>query len=154
MPRSSPATPNGLWFLNSLVTRLESQSGLTVSEHVMPFGDGPPTHLHHREDEIFHIHEGEIRFRVGDDEVIGRAGDTLVAPRGVPHVFRVESPQGARVLVVTTGEDFGGVIRDYSRPAERADLPPQQDVTPAMAEALARVTAGHNITIVGPPMDA
>jgi mannose-6-phosphate isomerase-like protein (cupin superfamily) len=153
---SSDPTP--LWFLSSrVVIRRPSASsvdGLSVAEHWMPFGDSPPLHVHHREDEMFHVLEGVVRFRVGDQEVVIEAGQSALAPRGVPHTFRVESEAGARVLVLAPGDDFEGLVREVSGPAEADGLPPPSEPTPAMIEALAEACERHGITVLGPPMAA
>ena len=49
-------------------------------------GEGPGLH-HHPYVETFIIEEGEATFTVGDDTVVARAGDIVVAPAGVPHGF-------------------------------------------------------------------
>lgn len=151
-PGSSQA--QSLWFLNTRVDLAPADlvAGLTVSEQWMPHGDAPPTHLHHDEDEIFHIREGVIRFRIGETERLAGAGDTLVAPRGVPHAFRVESAQGARAVVVTTGPGFGAMIRAFSRPAASTGLPDSEPMTPERAAALSEVCARNGIDILGPPL--
>ena len=145
-----------LWFLNSHVIlrrpSAASEDRMALAEHWMPFGDSPPLHVHHCEDEIFHVLEGRVRFRVGDQEHVARAGQSLVAPAGVPHTFRVESEGGARVLVMTPGEDFEGLIRDVSRPAAAYALPEAAAPTPDMAAALAEAAERRNITLLGPPM--
>jgi mannose-6-phosphate isomerase-like protein (cupin superfamily) len=87
-----------------------------------PRGESPPLHIHHDEDEVFHILEGELRFRVGDDELRAGPGETLLAPKRVPHTHRVESECGGW-LVTTTRGDFERFVRSFSRPAERDELP-------------------------------
>ncbi|MGH6998829.1 MAG: cupin domain-containing protein, partial [Phenylobacterium sp.] len=63
-----------LWFLNTRIAirraSIEAADGLCIQEHWMPHGDSPPMHLHEREDEIFHLLEGVVRFRVGEEERI------------------------------------------------------------------------------------
>ncbi|MFC3078434.1 cupin domain-containing protein [Phenylobacterium terrae] len=149
---------NALWFLNTRVRFLRSSAtgadGLSVQEHRLPFGDSPPLHVHEREDEIFHILEGTIRFKVGDDEVTAGPGQSLIGPKGVPHSFRVESPEGARMLVMSVGPDFEGLIRDVGRPAETDGLPEPMEPTPQMQADLARLAAARRIALIGPPMAA
>lgn len=149
--------PETLWFLNSHITLKRpsraSEDGLCLAEHWLPPGDAAPLHVHHREDEIFHILDGVMRFRVGDAEIVAKAGDSLVAPKGVPHTFRVESEGGARLLVMTPGEDFEGFLRDFGRPAEADALPAPIEPTPEMAHALAEAAEKRHITILGPPMN-
>jgi hypothetical protein len=38
------------------------------------------------QDEIFHVQQGEIRALIDRKEYVGRAGDTVTAPRGVRHI--------------------------------------------------------------------
>jgi quercetin dioxygenase-like cupin family protein len=144
-----------LWFLNTRVTvRLSARdgsSGISVLEHQASRGDSPPLHVHHDEDEIFHVLEGEVRYRVGDQERRANVGETLLAPKGVPHTYRVESPE-ARMLTITRGE-FENFVRAFGRPAERDGLPdPSGPPTPEQAEALTRACRQFGIELVGPPL--
>jgi len=101
---------------------------------------------------VFHILEGRLRFRVGDDELRAGPGETLLAPKGVPHTYRVESEQG-RWLVTTARGDFERFVRSISRPAERDELPePAPEPTPEQVEALGAVAGAHGIELVGPPL--
>ena len=49
-------------------------------------GDGPRLHRHPYE-EVFVMHEGEATFTLGDEQVVAKPGDVLVAPAGTPHKF-------------------------------------------------------------------
>ena len=145
-----------LWFLNGLVTvgvaNSDGHDGISVLEHLAPHGDSPPLHVHHDEDEVFHILEGELRFRVGDDELRAGAGETLLAPQGVPHTYRVESEHG-RWLVTTARGNFERFVRSVGRPAESDALPePAPEPTPEQVEALGAAARAHNIELVGPPL--
>src|SRR5688572_772682 len=96
-----------LWFLNGRVeirvSCEEAADGISILEHQAPHGESPPLHIHRNQDEVFHILEGDLRFVVGGNELRARAGETLITPKGTPHTYRVESPQGARWLIVTIG---------------------------------------------------
>ncbi|TGV96274.1 cupin domain-containing protein, partial [Mesorhizobium sp. M2E.F.Ca.ET.154.01.1.1] len=115
-------------------------------------GDSPPLHVHLNEDEIFHILEGRMRFQINGHERIVGSGETVIAPKGLPHTFKVESPEGAHTLTVTRGADFETMVRKASRPAERPELPQPAAPTPEMIEALTRLCAENGIDIIGPPM--
>jgi quercetin dioxygenase-like cupin family protein len=146
-----------LWFLATSV-RIHAScddggDGLSLIESLAAEGDSPPLHVHATEDELFHVLEGELRLRVADDELRLGAGETAVAPAGVPHTYRVESPR-ARWLVTTARGDFERFVRALSRPAEHDGLPPQEPPTPEQVDALARVAAAHGIELVGPPLAA
>ena len=89
-----------LWFLDTLVTipvgHGDGADGVSVIDSAAPYGDSPPLHVHHAEDEVFHVLEGELRLRVGEEDLELRAGETALAPQGLPHTYRVESLGGAR----------------------------------------------------------
>ncbi|WP_374472854.1 cupin domain-containing protein [Phenylobacterium sp.] len=151
-----PTEPQAVWFLNNRVTFALPAAGhvdrLSVTEHLMPYGESPPTHLHETEDEIFHVLEGRVRFRVGEAETCAGPGESLVGPKGVPHSFRVESPEGARMLVMTVGGDFEAFVRDFGRTPDHEGLPTETAPTAQMIENLAAAAARRRIAILGPPM--
>ncbi|WP_229753040.1 cupin domain-containing protein [Deinococcus aerophilus] len=146
-----------LWFLDTLVTiRLPGSAGpdgITVMEHHAPHGDSPPLHIHRREDEVFHVLDGVLRLRSGDDDMRLEAGSTFLAAQGNAHTYRVESAGGARWLTITRGGDFERFVRALGRPAQRAELPPPSGPpTPEAASALADVARQHGVDLVGPPL--
>jgi quercetin dioxygenase-like cupin family protein len=146
-----------LWFLNHRVTvhvsHDQGEDGIAVLESLAPHGDSPPLHVHQREDELFHVLEGELRLRVDGADVRVGAGESILAPKGVAHTYRVESRDGARWLVVTTHGDFERFVRSFSRQAGGPGLPPHEPPTPELAEALADAARRHGIELVGPPLD-
>jgi mannose-6-phosphate isomerase-like protein (cupin superfamily) len=65
-------------------------------------GDVAPLHVHHEDDEAWHVLSGRLRFRFGDREVIVDAGSTVLAPAGTPHTFGNPGPGPVRYLIVTS----------------------------------------------------
>jgi mannose-6-phosphate isomerase-like protein (cupin superfamily) len=51
-------------------------------------GTGVPRHTHTREDEAYFVLAGELEVTVGETLFVLRPGDTLVAPRDIPHQIR------------------------------------------------------------------
>jgi quercetin dioxygenase-like cupin family protein len=148
--------PEYLWFLDTLVCiRVSHRDGtdrLSILEHVARRGDSPPLHVHVNEDEAFHILEGDFRFQFGTEERTGQAGDTVLAPKGVPHTYRVESLSG-RWLTVTRHQQFEDFVRAMARKADAKELPPTGG--PPSHDAIAALIAmakKFGIEIVGPPM--
>ena len=58
----------------------------TMEWRVDPGGYVPFEHVHVAQDEIFHVESGEIRALIDRKESIGKAGDSVTAPRGVRHI--------------------------------------------------------------------
>jgi quercetin dioxygenase-like cupin family protein len=147
-----------LWFLDTLVTirvsERDSDDGISVIEHRVPFGSSPPLHVHRNEDEVFHLLSGEARFSLAGQDIAATAGDTVVAPKGMPHTFLVTSREGARWLTVTRNGDFERMLRATARPAEADALPPCCPPTPEQAAALEAACRAHGIALVGPPLAA
>jgi quercetin dioxygenase-like cupin family protein len=149
--------PNQFWFLDGLITihvsASEGTDGISVIEHLLPFGSSPTMHLHRTEDEVFQILAGELRVVSQGRERRLKAGDFLLGPKGVPHTYRVESAGGARCLVTTAHGDFERFVRELSRPADQATLPKLAGPpTPEMIQALTATAAKHGIEIGGPPL--
>lgn len=144
------------WFEGTLVNvRLSWNTGedrVSVVEHYMPYGESPPLHIHRNEDQVFHILEGTMRMHIDGVETVAGAGETVLAPKGVPHSFRVESLDGARCLTITSGGDLENMIREMGEPATCASLPPQVEPTPAMIAALTEACARNGIEIIGGPL--
>jgi mannose-6-phosphate isomerase-like protein (cupin superfamily) len=158
MNTTTTTTTQELWFLNTLVTvrvgHDQGRDGISVLESRAPYGDSPPLHVHHTEDETFYVLEGELRIRAGNGDIRIGAGEAALAPMGVLHTYRVESHEGARWLNVTTHGDFERFVRALSRPAEHSELPaPQGPPTPEQADALAVAARQHGIELVGPPLE-
>jgi len=74
--------------------------GQTISIHEWR-GSGPATlHVHREDDEVWHVLEGELRFRFRDRTEVTPAGSTVFVPAGVPHTY--EALPGARYLIILT----------------------------------------------------
>ena len=79
-----------LWLV--LVDGHETGGAFSVMEQWMRQGSGPPIPHIHPIDEWFYVMEGEMTVELGDQTIIGRAGDSLWIPRGTVHRFKVTSP--------------------------------------------------------------
>src|SRR3712207_5118720 len=104
-----------LWFTDSLaeihISTRDGDGAATLIELTLPEGHMTPLHVHD-EDGSHYVLDGRVTFFVGDDVVEVQRGSTVLAPRGIPHTFRVDSP-GARMLV--TGARFEEFVRAASR---------------------------------------
>src|SRR3954454_3744211 len=107
-----------------------------------------PLHVHESGDEGFYVLEGEVTLWVGDGApVVLAPGEFALAPRGIPHTYRVTGDGNAVMLVTANG--FAGFVREAGEPGARPELPVLHG--PPDGERLARIAAGHGITLLGPP---
>jgi uncharacterized RmlC-like cupin family protein len=122
-------------------------------EHVLTAACNSPVHVHHGEDEAFYVLDGELELTVGGEVMVATTGTYALAPRGVPHSFRVLTDT-ARALVITSssapapGSGFHEFTLAAGVPATTRSLPVPAAPDPAR---LAELAAAHNIDIVGPP---
>ena len=148
---------NQLWFLATSVSIRVScddgHDGVSILEHLVPHGDSPPLHIHRNEDEIFHILEGNFRFEINGQSQTASPGAILLAPKGTPHSYRAESPEGGRFLTVTVHGDFERFVRAMGQPALHPGLPqPTAPPSPEAIQHLVTSAAQFGIDIVGTPL--
>jgi len=113
-----------LWLV--LVDGRETGGAFSVMEQWMRQGSGPPILHVHSIDEWFYVMEGEMTVELGDQTIIGHAGESLWIPRGTAHRFKVTSPV-CRALNGYTPAGFEQVIIGLAKPAERRELLPLMD---------------------------
>ncbi len=82
------------------------QSALTegrfaIVEHpIVPGVLVAPMHAHSREDEFCIVLEGQIGFRIGEEEAVEGPGTVVVKPRGILHTFWNAGEQPAALLEI------------------------------------------------------
>ena len=116
----------------------ETDGGLFVLENSFRSKGGPARHLHYEQDEWFYVLDGEFRFEIGDDRLTLKAGDSVLGPRGVPHVW--VCTDAGRILVAFTP---AGNMEAFFREVTKANAMPPQD--PALWRA-------YGMELLGPPM--
>lgn len=115
-------------------------SGVLILENSFHDKGGPPRHLHHDQDEWFYAVEGEFVVEVGQERFILKPGDSLLAPRRVPHVWAHVGERNGRMLIAFMP---AGKMEAFFREVTRANAMPAQD--PALWRA-------HGMDVVGPPL--
>ena len=77
-----------------------SATGCSFSIHEWR-GSGPAIlHVHHSDDEAWHVLEGRLTFRYADRIETVSSGMTVFVPAGVAHTF--SAGEGARYLIILT----------------------------------------------------
>lgn len=143
MPLQATVPTDEVQFLGSRARILASgdpaRGDLGIVDMIeVPAGHMSPLHVHHGEDEGFYLLQGEATLYLPGEQVTVGAGDYFLAPRGVPHAYRVgEEP--ARWLVISKPAGFERFV------AEVAQAGIDEPTT------LAEIAARYDIEILGPP---
>ena len=140
------------WFLNTLtLNKVDSQvtsGALSVVDHRVPAGYGPPPHVHHGMDEVFYVIDGQFDGFCGEQSWTAGPGAIVFLPRDVPHGFHVSDNGPGRALVIVAPGNFDEFVAALGEPAGSLDLP--EPAAPDVARVIA-IAAAHGIHILPPP---
>lgn len=118
----------------------EDSGGLLVLENTFHQRGGPARHLHHEQDEWFYCLEGEFIIEIGQDRMKLNPGDSVLAPRKIPHVWAYAGNATGRILISFMP---AGQMESFFREVTKANAMPPQD--PALWRA-------HGMELLGPPL--
>jgi len=118
----------------------QDSSGFLIIENTFRAKGGPARHLHFDQDEWFYAVEGEFIIEVGQDMFRLEPGDSLLAPRHVPHVWAYVGDTCGRMLIVFMP---AGKMEAFFREVTKANAMPPQD--PELWRA-------HGMELLGPPL--
>ena len=97
----------------------ETNGNLFVIEHQNLIKGGPPVHFHLHQEEWFYVMEGEVVFQVGDQRKVLRSGESILAPRMIPHGFSAVSEKPSHMLIAFTP---AGKMEDSSSVPSRSRM--------------------------------
>ena len=118
----------------------QGPDGLLIIENTFHARGGPARHLHYEQDEWFYAAEGEFVLEVGENRYILNAGDSILAPRQMPHVWACTGKLPGRMLIAFMP---AGKMEAFFREVTKANAMPPQD--PELWRA-------HGMELVGPPL--
>ncbi len=118
----------------------QDSQGTLIIENTFWQKGGPARHLHHDQDEWFCAVEGEFILEVGPERFMLRPGDSLLAPRKVPHVWAFTGGVRGRMLIAFLP---AGQMEAFFREVTKANAMPPQD--PELWRA-------HGMELLGPPL--
>ena len=150
--RGRQSLHHSVWYNGSLMTFLatseDTHGQFALIEVVARRGNVPPPHIHHREDEIFYVLEGEIVISVGDRTIKGTPGTMVFLPRDVSHSFTIESEQ-SRMLILLTPAGLEGWFKEFSVPAPATTLPTADEPAYGELERMLEAAPQYGIEFVG-----
>ena len=99
-------------------------------------GMGVPRHTHTREDEAYFVLAGELEVTVGDKTFVLRPGDTLLAPRDIPHQLRNSGNVENRYLLLFSPSGFEEFVMATAVPAPQDAVAPREPPAVAVRNVL------------------
>ena len=123
--------------------RTENTAGtFTLLENIVAARQGPPLHVHAREDEMWFVLDGHFRFRADDEILDAPAGSFVFVPRGTRHCFQNVGDEPARIMVMFTPAGMERFFEQHAR------LPPG----PVDPDSYAAIARDNWMEVVGPPL--
>ena len=104
-------------------------------------GRGTPLHVHHKQDEVFYVIEGEYYFQIGSEKFRASSGDTIFLPMKVPHAWTQVSPKGKMTVLFQPA----GKMENFFLMTSSLDHEPSK-------EELSKIFEDNEMTVVGPPL--
>lgn len=119
----------------------ETGGALFIMENRNMVRGGPPRHIHYEQEEWFYFVEGndEVVMEVGEKRLRLKPGDSVLAPRNVPHVWAYLGQQPGKMLFAFTP---AGRIESFF---EETSKPDAKVNDPSRFER-------HGMKLVGPPL--
>jgi mannose-6-phosphate isomerase-like protein (cupin superfamily) len=105
---------------------------------------GPPLHVHRVEDEWFYVLEGEHEFKIASDRFRVAPGDSVFAPRLIPHSWRNVSARPGKMLCIATP---AGRLEAFFE-----ELSVLTSSDPANVSTREALFEKYDIEIIGPPL--
>jgi quercetin dioxygenase-like cupin family protein len=115
-------------------------NGLLILENTFHAKGGPPRHLHFEQDEWFYAVDGEFVVEIGKDRFRMRPGDSVLAPRRIPHVWaHAGNGRGSMLITFSPAGKMEGFFREVTK----------ENAMPSQSPELWRA---HGMEVVGPPL--
>ncbi|MEO7049636.1 MAG: cupin domain-containing protein [Ferruginibacter sp.] len=129
--------------LDLKISGSDSNGGIAVFEQTsLSQGKGTPLHVHHFQNEIFYVVEGNYFFKVGDDEFHLSAGDSIFLPQKIPHAWTQVSASGKMEVIF---QPAGKMEQFFVTVAGLDHEPGKQE--------MARIFSDNEMEIVGAPLE-
>ncbi|MDQ8205660.1 cupin domain-containing protein [Pelagicoccus sp. SDUM812003] len=144
----NPTEGRGIWVLNDY--QIHKLSGADTGQALSLFfanvapGEGPPPHIHEREDEIFIVLEGKIEFASRDTVHVAGPNSVVFAPRGQQHSFRNCGDAIARMAVILTPAGFENFFAEVGLEKDCPHARPS--VAPEEIEQMLQCAARYGLT--------
>ena len=124
------------------VSALDTNGGLCIFEIIDALKGGVARHLHHEQEEWFYVLESEYIIEIGDERYKLGPGDSVLAPRKVPHVWaHVGEGMGKQLIALQPAGEMEAFFGELSK----IEGVPQPEVMRSLFST-------HGMEMTGPPL--
>ncbi len=128
--------------IDTKVSTLDTDGGLSVLEITSLGKGGPARHSHHGQDEWFYVLEGGYVIEVGEERHGLVPGDSVLAPRKVAHAWAHVGEGTGRLIAAL--QPAGEIEAFFDELATLGSSPDR--------EVLRRAFGSHGMELTGPPL--
>lgn len=137
------------WCFGDLMTILATgeETGGTYAlwiEEVWPSGGTPP-HIHHAEQEVFYVLEGEMTFYYEGKPTTAKPGTLVHIPKDTMHFYQNRSAHNVKMLCMVNPAGFEQMLLALSEPVVEGQ--PRPGVTPEVIARLTELAAQYHMSM-------
>ena len=138
-----------VWLLGDLYTFKHMGEALSVTELTAFPQNGPPPHVHLRENESFWVLDGEFSVLLGERTLKAGPETFVHIPKGTLHTYKNVGNTPGRTIVLLTPGGFERLWQELGVPATQLTTPPPAD--PGVIEKLIALAPKYHLQIPPPP---
>jgi mannose-6-phosphate isomerase-like protein (cupin superfamily) len=154
MNAQSLLVPHGkgtsVWLLGDLYAFKISSEALSVVELSAFSQNGPPPHIHLREDESFWVLDGEFSVLLGEQALTVGPGAFVHVPRGTLHTYKNVGRTPGRLVVMLTPGGFENLWKELGVPATQHTAPPAAQESDVI-QRLMTLAPRYHLQVPPPP---
>jgi quercetin dioxygenase-like cupin family protein len=128
----------------------DTGGAFAMIEAIVPPGNGPPPHIHSREDEAFFVLEGELEFHSDGRSFTAGCGAWITLAKGSLHYFKNIGSTPARMLIMVTPSGLENFFLEVGSEAIAKDAEPVVP-TPEDIQKLVNTAPKYGVEIRLPP---
>ena len=119
----------------------KTSEGIFIIENTFHQKGGPAKHLHYNQDEWFYVIDGDFLFEIGEERFKLQQGDSVLAPKKIPHVWAFTGDNLGRILIAFLP---AGKMEAFFREVTRANAMPRLDP---------ELWSSHGMELIGQPLN-
>lgn len=110
-------------YTNVIVNVEQSGGAYVISDGIIAPNSSIPDHYHLWEDQTFHVLEGKLEAKIGEQIWVLEAGDSVHCPRGISHYMKNIGETNARLLsYIFPGHQAEAFMAETSRQNNTGEL--------------------------------